>query len=55
MATPTAMPHMRMRVQAPMLTMSLMAPIVQNWVRWAMNPKATATAKAAIRTWVCKF
>ena len=49
-ATPMASTHMRMRVQSPRLTMSATAPMVQKWVRCAMAPKATASAKAAHST-----
>ena len=51
MATPIAMPHMRMRVQSPMLTTSLTAPMVQKWVRCAMAPKTIDRIKPAQRTW----
>ena len=50
MATAMASTHMRMRVQSPRLTMSATAPMVQKWVRCAMAPKATASAKAAHST-----
>ena len=46
------MPHMRMRIQLPMLKMSLMAPMVQKLVRWARAPKTTQTANEAHSTCV---
>ncbi len=52
MATPIASPHWRMRVQSPMFTTSLTAPIVQKWVRWTMAPNRRERKKVAPSTWV---
>ena len=52
MATATAKPHWRIRVQSPMFTTSLTAPMVQKWVRWAMAPKMADKIKAAHNTWL---
>ncbi len=50
MATATANTHERMRAQSPMLTTSLMAPMVQKWVRWAVNPNNADSANTLVKT-----
>ena len=44
-ATAIARTHMRMRVQEPMFTMSLIAPMLQKRVRCAMAPNTQLSAK----------
>jgi hypothetical protein len=45
MAVAITKAHWRMRDQSPMLITSLKAPMVQKWVRCAMAPNATESAK----------
>jgi hypothetical protein len=53
MVTPEASAHCRIRVQSPMATMSLTAPMVQKPVRWVMAPNASPMEKALQSTrWV---